>query len=98
MEFTKTLEDLVVEEEASVKLECEVSRENAEVRWYREGQELRKTKKYDMIVDGQKRVLVIHGCSPDDAKTYTCEAKEFKTSCFLEVTRTLLLRHKFAKL
>lgn len=98
MEFTKPLEDQVVEEEASAKLECEVSRENAEVRWVREGQELRKTKKYDIIVDGRKRVLVIHDCSPDDAKMYTCAAKDFKTSCFLEVTRTLLLHHKFTKL
>lgn len=87
MEFTKPLEDQTVEEEATATLECEVSRENAEVRWFREGQEIRKTKKYDMIVDGRKRALVIHDCSPDDAKMFTCDAKEFKTSCFLEVTR-----------
>lgn len=87
MEFTKPLEDQTVEEEATVTLECEVSRENADVRWFREGQELRKTKKYDMIVDGRKRALIIHDCMPDDAKMYTCDAKEFKTSCFLEVTR-----------
>ncbi|TDH06482.1 hypothetical protein EPR50_G00113840 [Perca flavescens] len=86
VEFTKPLEDQTVEEEASVTLECEVSRENAEVRWFREGQEVRKTKKYDLIVDGVKRKLVIHGCLPDDAKMYTCDASEFKTSCFLEVT------------
>lgn len=87
MEFTKPLEDQTVEEEATATLECEVSRENAEVRWFREGQELRKTKKYDMIVDGCKRALIINSCTPDDAKMYTCDAKEFKTSCFLEVTR-----------
>uniref|UniRef100_A0A3B5MDR0 Uncharacterized protein n=1 Tax=Xiphophorus couchianus TaxID=32473 RepID=A0A3B5MDR0_9TELE len=46
-----------------------------------------KTKKYDTIADGRKRALIIHDCSPDDAKMYTCDAKEFKTSCFLEVTR-----------
>lgn len=87
VEFTKPLEDQTVEEEATATLECEVSREKAEVRWFREGQEIRKTKKYDLIADGRKRALVIHGCSPDDAKLYTCDAKEFKTSCFLEVTR-----------
>lgn len=87
VEFTKPLEDQVVEEEATITFECEVSRENAEVRWFREGKEIRKTKKYEMIVDGRKRKLVIQDCSPDDAKMYTCDAKEFKTSCFLEVTR-----------
>uniref|UniRef100_A0A0S7EPU5 non-specific serine/threonine protein kinase n=2 Tax=Poeciliopsis prolifica TaxID=188132 RepID=A0A0S7EPU5_9TELE len=86
VEFTKPLEDQTVEEEATATLECEVSRENAEVRWFREGQEIRKTKKYDTIAEGRKRALLIHDCSPDDAKMYTCDAKEFKTSCFLEVT------------
>uniref|UniRef100_A0A3B5A7L2 Immunoglobulin I-set domain protein n=1 Tax=Stegastes partitus TaxID=144197 RepID=A0A3B5A7L2_9TELE len=87
VEFTKPLEDQTVEEEATATLECEVSRENAEVRWFRDGQEIRKTKKYDTTSDGRKRALIIHDCSPDDAKMYTCDAKEFKTSCFLEVTR-----------
>lgn len=87
MEFIKPLEDQTVEEEATATLECEVSRENAEVHWLREGQEIRKTKKYDIVADGRKRALVIHECSPDDAKMYTCDAKDFKTSCFLEVTR-----------
>lgn len=87
VEFTKPLEDQTVEEEATATLECQVSRENAEVRWFREAQEIRKTKKYEMIVDGCKRALLIHDCTPDEAKMYTCDAKEFKTSCFLEVTR-----------
>ena len=87
VEFTKPLEDQTVEEEATATLECEVSRENAEVRWLREGQELRKTKKYDPLVDGRKRKLLILDCQPDDAKMYTCDAKDFKTSCFVEVTR-----------
>lgn len=87
VEFTKPLEDQTVEEDATITLECEVSRENAEVRWSRDGQELRKTKKYDILVQGCKRTLVIHNCSPEDAKTYTCDAKDFKTSCFLDVIR-----------
>uniref|UniRef100_A0AAV2JUQ1 Ig-like domain-containing protein n=1 Tax=Knipowitschia caucasica TaxID=637954 RepID=A0AAV2JUQ1_KNICA len=84
-EFTQPLEDQSVEEEATATLECQVSRENAEVRWFREGQEIRKTKKYDVISEGRKRALVITACSPDDGKLYTCDAAQFKTSCYLEV-------------
>ncbi|KAK7938954.1 hypothetical protein WMY93_002280 [Mugilogobius chulae] len=84
-EFTQPLEDQSVEEEATAVLECQVSRENAEVRWFREGQEIRKTKKYDVVSEGRRRALVIQACSPDDAKLYTCDAQQFKTSCFLEV-------------
>ncbi|KAK5920272.1 hypothetical protein CgunFtcFv8_024099 [Champsocephalus gunnari] len=85
VEFSRPLEDQSVEEEAAARLECEVSREEAEVRWFREGQEVRKTKKYDVISEGRKRALVILDCTPDDAKMYTCDAGDFKTSCFLEV-------------
>lgn len=87
VEFTKPLEDQTVEEDATITLECTVSRENAEVCWFKEGQELRKTKKYDILALGCKRMLVIHNCSPEDVKMYTCDAKDFKTSCFLEVIR-----------
>lgn len=87
VEFTKPLEDLTVEEDATITLECAVSRENAEVRWFRDGQELRKTKKFDLLSLGCKRMLVIHNCTSEDIKMYTCDAKDFKTSCFLDVTR-----------
>lgn len=89
VEFTKPLEDQTVEEEATAVLECEVSRENAEVKWFRNGQEIHKTKKYDIIAEGRVRKLIIKGCTLDDARTYTCDAKDFKTSAFLNVERKL---------
>ncbi|KAI1237130.1 Titin, partial [Lamprotornis superbus] len=85
VEFTKPLEDQTVEEEATAVLECEVSRENAKVKWFKNGEEIHKSKKYDIISDGRVRKLIIHGCTLDDAKTYACDAKDFKTSCFLNV-------------
>lgn len=87
VEFTKPLEDQTVEEGATATLECEVSRENADVLWFRDAQEIHKTKKYEMVVDGRKRALVIHDCTLDDSRTYSCDAKDFKTSCFLSVER-----------
>lgn len=87
MEFSKPLEDQTVEEEATAILECELSREKADVKWFRDGQEIRKTKKYEMVAEGRIRRLIIKDCSLDDSKTYTCDAKEFKTSAFLNVER-----------
>lgn len=92
-EFTKPLEDLTVEEETSATLECEVSRENAEVIWLKDGKEIHKTKKHDLIADGRVRRLIIHDCKPEDSKTYTCDAKGFKTSCFLTVERKSIVYH-----
>lgn len=90
VEFTKPLEDQTVEEEATAELECEVSRENAPVKWFKNGQEIHKTKKYDIIAEGRVRKLIIHGCTLDDARTYTCDSKDFKTSCFLNVERKFI--------
>lgn len=87
VEFTKPLEDQTVEEESTATLECEISRDNAEVQWFRDGQDIRKTKKYEVVADGRKRILLIHECTTDDSRTYTCDAKDFKTSCFLNVER-----------
>lgn len=87
MEFSKPLEDQTVEEEATAILECELSREKADVKWFRDGQEIRKTKKHEMVAEGRIRRLIIKDCSLDDSKTYTCDAKEFKTSAFLNVER-----------
>lgn len=98
MEFSKPLEDQTVEEEATATLECEVSRENAEVQWFRDGQDIRKSKKYEIIVDGHKRTLLIHNCTLDDSRTYTCAAKDFKTSCFLNVERECSFNMKLVKL
>lgn len=42
-----------------------------------------------MVVDGRKRKLIIHDCTLDDSKTYTCDAQQFKTSAFLNVERKL---------
>lgn len=87
VEFTKPLEDQTVEEEATAILECEVSRENAKVKWFKNGTEILKSKKYEIVADGRVRKLIIHGCTPEDIKTYTCDAKDFKTSCNLNVVR-----------
>lgn len=87
VEFTKPLEDQTVEEEATAVLECEVSRENAKVKWFKNGTEILKSKKYEIVADGRVRKLIIHGCTPEDIKTYTCDAKDFKTSCNLNVVR-----------
>uniref|UniRef100_A0A3B3QG32 non-specific serine/threonine protein kinase n=1 Tax=Paramormyrops kingsleyae TaxID=1676925 RepID=A0A3B3QG32_9TELE len=65
--------------------ECEVSRENAKVTWLRDGQEIRKTKKHEIVVEGRKRRLIILECTLEDSKTYTCDSKDFKTSAFLNV-------------
>ncbi|XP_063323695.1 obscurin-like protein 1a [Pelmatolapia mariae] len=81
----KPLADARVEEEFPVTLECEFSRQNVEVRWFKDGLELKPGKNCRIYSMGRKRFYQILQCSRADSGTYTCDTGEIKTSCSLEV-------------
>ncbi|XP_028301065.1 obscurin isoform X2 [Gouania willdenowi] len=66
-------------------LECQVSRPNAQVRWYKNRAELLPSKKYQLISQDVYRQLTIDDVCSSDEDTYTCDAGEDKTSCQLLV-------------
>ncbi|KAM6922089.1 obscurin [Xenentodon cancila] len=66
-------------------LECQVSRANAQVRWYKSRRELLPCKKYQLISQDIYRQLVIEDVCSSDEDTYTCDAGDDKTSCQLLV-------------
>ncbi|KAG8535897.1 hypothetical protein GDO81_027517, partial [Engystomops pustulosus] len=85
VKITCLLRDMTVEEKDKVTLECEVSRPNAEVKWLKDGLELRPSKKITIISQGNKRNLTIHKCDYDDKGTYVCDAGDDKSSAQLTV-------------
>ncbi|CAK6958063.1 LOW QUALITY PROTEIN: obscurin [Scomber scombrus] len=66
-------------------LECQVSRPNAQVRWYKNRKELLPSKKYQLISQDVYRQLTIDNVCSSDEDTYTCDAGDDKTSCQLLV-------------
>lgn len=66
-------------------LECQVSRPNAEVRWYKNRKELLPSRKYQLISQDIYRQLAINDVCSSDEDTYTCDAQDDKTSCQLLV-------------
>ncbi|CAN9500397.1 unnamed protein product [Ophioblennius macclurei] len=66
-------------------LECQVSRPNAQVRWYKNRVELLPSKKYQLISQDVYRQLTIDDVCSSDEDTYTCDAVDDKTSCQLLV-------------
>ncbi|XP_070410268.1 obscurin isoform X2 [Nothobranchius furzeri] len=66
-------------------LECQVSRPNAQVRWYKNRKELQPSKKYQLISQDVYRQLTIEDVCSSDEDTYTCDAGDDKTSCQLLV-------------
>uniref|UniRef100_H2YLF7 Uncharacterized protein n=1 Tax=Ciona savignyi TaxID=51511 RepID=H2YLF7_CIOSA len=85
VEFVTPIHDLVVEEKAKAVFECEVSRPNAEVRWFKGRAIIRDSEKYEIRAEGCKRTLVVLQCSFDDEKKYTCDADDARTSAKLTV-------------
>uniref|UniRef100_A0A3B4VJT8 Obscurin like cytoskeletal adaptor 1a n=1 Tax=Seriola dumerili TaxID=41447 RepID=A0A3B4VJT8_SERDU len=85
----KTLADVRVEEDLPATLECEFSRQNVEVRWLKNGTELKPGKNCRIYSMGRKRFCQILQCSRADSGTYTCDAGEINTYCSLEVYHQL---------
>lgn len=65
---------------------CEVSKVGAEVTWYRGEEELPEVGRYEQIVDGRKRILIIKGLRMEDAGEYNCRlSSNLKTSAVLQL-------------
>ncbi|KAK2510349.1 hypothetical protein Q9233_017830 [Columba guinea] len=83
--ISKPLVDISATQKDKVTFECELSRPNVDVKWFKDGKELRQSKKVGLISQGNKRSLIIHKCEYEDQGTYKCEAAEDKTSATLKV-------------
>lgn len=56
-----------------------------QVCWFKDGGEIRKGKKYEIINKGFQRTLIIHKSVLDDEAEYECDARTSKTSGILTV-------------
>ncbi|KAL0184737.1 hypothetical protein M9458_020433, partial [Cirrhinus mrigala] len=59
-----------------VVLECEVSRQNAEVSWKKDGEEIEENSNVTITEDGTSRQLTIHSAAFEDAGQYVCDARD----------------------
>ncbi|XP_075037076.1 obscurin-like protein 1 isoform X2 [Mixophyes fleayi] len=69
-----------------VTLSCELSRENALVRWYRDGVEVEESESIRLESDGRRRRLIIISAKPEDAGEFVCDTGD--DSVFYNVTVT----------
>lgn len=91
--FTKNLSNVEGTETDSVKLICEVSKPDADVTWYFGDQELPEGGRYEQMVDGKRRILLIRDLKMTDAGQYTCQlSPTVKTSGGLKINGEMLRR------
>ncbi|XP_072537299.1 obscurin [Salminus brasiliensis] len=66
-------------------LECQLSRANAEVTWYKRNREIVPRGKYQVVSEGVYRQLTIDEVGSSDEDIFTCDAGDDRTSCQLFV-------------
>ncbi|XP_056144374.1 myosin binding protein Ca, partial [Lampris incognitus] len=66
-----------------IQLSVEVTNSNAQVKWLKNGQEIKPSAKYVFESVGNKRTLTINKCNLSDDAAYECVVEEEK--CFTEV-------------
>ncbi|KAM8806950.1 obscurin-like protein 1 [Eudromia elegans] len=83
--MVKVPRDLGVLETGAASFECELSRPTAEVKWYKDGTELRPGPRCRIYSAGRRRLLQLGTCELADAGVYTCDAGDCRASATLRV-------------
>ncbi|KAM8749665.1 obscurin isoform 3-T4 [Acanthopagrus schlegelii] len=87
----RKLEDQRFPDGAVISIECELSRHNVDVKWMKNGVEVKPGKDLRIYAMGRKRFLQIVKCNVSDSGIYTCDAGDATTSCTVEVYERELL-------
>ncbi|CAH1802732.1 unnamed protein product [Owenia fusiformis] len=98
VEFTKKLEDVTLKTLPNdAVFECELSKANCEVQWFKDGEKLRPSKKYEIETNGKYQSLVVKDSQPEDVAEYMIIYKNKKCSATLDIVAppTYTLDEKF---
>ena len=86
IEFVRKLEDLVVNQlPCAATFECEISKSNVPIQWFKEDEPIRKGHKYDVIAEGRVHKLVVKDIGEKDEKEFFITAKNSKCSATLSI-------------
>ncbi|NXW75703.1 TITIN protein, partial [Hirundo rustica] len=85
VEFIKELEDVEVPESLSGELECEVSPEDVEGKWYHGDVELTSSLKYVIASRRGRQILTIKDVNKDDQGEYSFVVDGKRTQCKLKM-------------
>ncbi|KAG8223454.1 hypothetical protein J437_LFUL001947 [Ladona fulva] len=86
IDFITRLPDVtLVPQNTEAVFTVELSKEDVEVKWLRNGKTIKKSEKYKMISEGSVRKLLIKKCTLEDQAEYTCVAVNVRSSSRLKV-------------
>lgn len=92
--FVVPLRDQIVKEENDVTLECQLSKPNQAVKWYKNDTEVVPTEDVEVIAEGPIHKLVLKNAKPEDAAQYSVRLGAVTTEADLTVEgMNLELKH-----
>ncbi|KAF7659758.1 hypothetical protein LDENG_00293770, partial [Lucifuga dentata] len=83
--FTVNLQNYTAVEKDEVILSCELSKAAAEVKWFKDGNEIFPSKNVLIQSDGRKRTLLIKKVAKSSTGAYTCDCSTDKTTATLNI-------------
>ncbi|XP_032369254.1 immunoglobulin-like and fibronectin type III domain-containing protein 1 isoform X2 [Etheostoma spectabile] len=83
--FTSALSDVTAIIGSDAELVCQLSSEDWDAAWYKNGNEITATDDICIVKDGTYRKLIIKNCKEEDSGKYRCEADGRKTEAALTV-------------
>lgn len=66
-------------------LQCEISKADAPVKWFKDGKEIKPSKNVAIKADGKKRILILKKALKSDIGQYTCDCRTDQTSGKLDI-------------
>ena len=72
----KPLKDQKVKEFETATFQCEVNKSNLKVKWLKNGEELKASKRIDFSSIDKKHILTIRNAEPTDQSEYTIIVEE----------------------
>ncbi|GCB68619.1 hypothetical protein scyTo_0008255 [Scyliorhinus torazame] len=88
-EITKQLENLVATVGEEIVLNCETSKTDSSVKWFKEDKRIRKSNKYEISQQGTVNKLIIHQVTTKDCGEYTCKTETSKTTATVIVNEVV---------
>ena len=83
--FTVPLKDQYTKEFEHVEFECEISKPDRQVAWYKNGEEVPMDARIEITVDGCIHKMIINEAYTEDSAEYTVKIGDQQTSAKLVV-------------
>ncbi|KAM3929260.1 obscurin, partial [Leptodactylus fuscus] len=83
--ISKPLEDKTSIAGEDIVLKCELSKEDTNVKWSKDGKVLKRSQKYEICQEGTETWIIIHEASSKDSGEYICETSISKTKASVQI-------------